>query len=421
MLPALRWYSGPRAGLTSTSLPTTPWRAANRLALPRQVRAYALNQGTDRQAHNEYQAQQFNSPGVIEAIGRNLPKEIDERLAQIANAAPGLGPDSRVIDVGTGTGCLIPHLQRRGVSDILAIDVSPGMLAELRSRFPDPGTCGNDLGVRTWLGDIVDLPVYQGPVDAVLFNAVIGNVHNQHDTLTAATLLLRPGGSIVLSHPEGRQWHDQLRAKEPQLVPHALPGGAELAALTHDLPLEVTHLVDQQQLYLAVLQVPDHYKYRGAPLYMEGEVIAGFGRGSKQLGVPTANIPPEAVHVDGGVSRLPLGVYFGWAQVDPPPGAPPADSRVHRMVMNVGRRPTLDADGASLSVELHLLHSFSADFYGARMRAVALGFLRPELRFSGLPQLLARIRRDIAAASLALQGEEFAAYARDPLFRQQFE
>jgi ubiquinone/menaquinone biosynthesis C-methylase UbiE len=63
-------------------------------------------------------------------------------------SVPGLGPDSRVIDVGSGTGCLIPHLQRRGVRDILAVDVSPGMLATIRERYGASSALGNEPGAR---------------------------------------------------------------------------------------------------------------------------------------------------------------------------------------------------------------------------------------------------------------------------------
>ncbi len=60
--------------------------------------------------------------------------------------------------------------------------------------------------VRTWQGDIVDLPAFQGPFDAVFFNAVFGNVADQKAALTAAALRLQPGGHIVISHPLGRAW-----------------------------------------------------------------------------------------------------------------------------------------------------------------------------------------------------------------------
>ncbi len=70
-----------------------------------------------------------------------------QRLAAITAAVPGLGPHSRVLDVGSGTGCLLPHLQARGVADILAVDLSAMMLEQLQKRFPPPSTCGNDPGV----------------------------------------------------------------------------------------------------------------------------------------------------------------------------------------------------------------------------------------------------------------------------------
>ena len=60
--------------------------------------------------------------------------------------------------------------------------------------------------MRTWRGDIADLPTFQGPFDAVFFNAVFGNVADQKAALTAAALRLKPGGHAVISHPLGRAW-----------------------------------------------------------------------------------------------------------------------------------------------------------------------------------------------------------------------
>ena len=57
-------------------------------------------------------------------------------------------------------------------------------------------------------------------------------------------------------------------------------------------------------------QVPIGYSFSRAPICMEEEVVTGFGRGSKQMGVPTANLAPEALFA-GPLDGLPLGVYFG--------------------------------------------------------------------------------------------------------------
>ncbi len=46
-----------------------------------------------------------------------------------------------------------------------------------------------------------------------------------------------------------------------------------------------------------------------APITLEGRVVEGFGRGSAQMGVPTANIEPGALK--DRLEGLPLGVYFG--------------------------------------------------------------------------------------------------------------
>ncbi|CAJ0826363.1 19272_t:CDS:2 [Entrophospora sp. SA101] len=48
------------------------------------------------------------------------------------------------------------------------------------------------------------------------------------------------------------------------------------------------------------------------PVKMKGEVIKGFGRGSKELGIPKANLP-EALFEEICKCMEP-GIYYGWAQ-----------------------------------------------------------------------------------------------------------
>ena len=102
---------------------------------------------------------------------------------------------------------------------------------------------------------MVDLPNFLGPVDAFLFNSVFGNLHSPRDALLRSSLMLRPGGSIVVSHPMGRAWHSRYRDQQPDLVPHRLPGTAnEFKQVVNDLPLEVLDVVDEPDFYLAHVQ-----------------------------------------------------------------------------------------------------------------------------------------------------------------------
>jgi hypothetical protein len=48
-----------------------------------------------------------------------------------------------------------------------------------------------------------------------------------------------------------------------------------------------------------------------APVRLEGVVVHGFKRGSKELGCPTANLDVEAL--GDAIAPLDTGIYFGWA------------------------------------------------------------------------------------------------------------
>ncbi|KAK4111285.1 riboflavin kinase [Canariomyces notabilis] len=158
------------------------------------------------------------------------------------------------------------------------------------------------------------------------------------------------------------------------------------------------------------------------PLRMSGKVISGFGRGSKELGIPTANLPVDDARTPW-ISSTPSGVYFGWASLQLPsthPDCPPTTTdgetnssssssssngwSVYPMVMSIGYNPFYK--NTVRSAEVHVLHEFAADFYGVDMRLLILGFIREEKDYSGLDALIADINLDceVARRSLAREG-----------------
>ncbi len=132
------------------------------------------------------------------------------------------------------------------------------------------------------------------------------------------------------------------------------------------------------------------------PIRLKGPVVHGFGRGSKSLGIPTANLEAESLKCE--LQDAPNGVYFGWASVG-------ASTAVYKFVMSVGWNPFFNNE--KKTVEPHLLHVFERDFYGEELRLVVVAYLRPELKPPSLDALIAAIRLDIDTASRLLDAEPY--------------
>jgi riboflavin kinase/FMN adenylyltransferase len=119
------------------------------------------------------------------------------------------------------------------------------------------------------------------------------------------------------------------------------------------------------------------------PWEIEGRVESGDKRG-RLLGFPTANVAL-------GEFMLPkLGVYAIKAAVDTGEGLQWIGG-----VANLGRRPTVG--GERVQLEAHLF-DFAGDLYGKHLRVALLGFIRPEMKFSGLDALKAQIAADCETA-----------------------
>jgi riboflavin kinase/FMN adenylyltransferase len=126
----------------------------------------------------------------------------------------------------------------------------------------------------------------------------------------------------------------------------------------------------------------------GRPYEVRGLVAHGDERG-RELGFPTAN-----VSVPGDILLPADGIYAGWYERP--------DGSVHPAAISLGRRPTFYAEAHASLLEAHLL-DFSGDLYGEHAKVRFIAFLRGEVRFDSVDELIAQIGRDVDEARRILE------------------
>ncbi|KAF9263616.1 riboflavin kinase [Marasmius fiardii PR-910] len=150
------------------------------------------------------------------------------------------------------------------------------------------------------------------------------------------------------------------------------------------------------------------------PIRLAGAIQKGFGRGGKDLGCPTANLPDKSIAALSSAART--GIYYGYAQVIPPETQEfsQEDRQVLPMVMSLGWNPFYK--NKCLTAEVHIMHKFKSDFYDIEVKVVVLGYIRPELDFISREALIEDIEMDKRVALKSLDRPEYRKYLHDPHF-----
>ncbi|VDO28474.1 unnamed protein product [Haemonchus placei] len=170
--------------------------------------------------------------------------------------------------------------------------------------------------------------------------------------------------------------------------------------LTHDLHRYTTGTLTYKRRLLIIRRyfwfIMDCERH--LPLFVQGRVVTGFGRGGKQLGCPTANLE-EAV-VQALPADLPCGVFYGLARIK--------GKQVVQMVASVGWNPHYQNERKTL--EVHLLEKYDHDFYGSMIEVLLMGYIRSMSAYVNLEALRDAIKSDILFAQQALANVDTAYY-----------
>ena len=186
---------------------------------------------------NHLQQEQFDE--LVDMFEPPLPQGVPERLERIVAAAE-IREGEIALDVGTGTGILIPVIQKYRPGRIYACDLSAEMLKQLRNNYS---------GVETILSDIRDLTLPDASVNVVFINACYPNIVDKAGAFKNIARMMIPAGRLIISHPLGKRFVDRLR-RNSTFPLDDFPEKSDAIELFTPYGFRVETLLDEPELYI---------------------------------------------------------------------------------------------------------------------------------------------------------------------------
>lgn len=173
------------------------------------------------------------------------PRERVERVLGTLGTLQG----KMVVDVGTGTGVLIPYLASRvgPEGSILALDLSPRMIEAARAKY-----CADNLSFE--VADFLDWQAAR-PADVIIAYSCFPHFDEPGAFWDSAARNLVDGGLALVAHIEGRIRINAMHGTRAPGVSRPLPPARELAAMAERRGFETLSLADEEDAYLVLARL----------------------------------------------------------------------------------------------------------------------------------------------------------------------
>lgn len=161
----------------------------------------------------------------------------------------GLKPGQRVLDVGTGTGILIPFLlQAVGPSgSVTAIDYAERMVQICRSKYSQLQN------VTVELRDVEQFDTPPESFDAVTCFGLFPHLEKKEKALRNMHRLLNPGGTLIIAHALGSEEIEAHHNGASSPVKHdTLPKKSVMQQLLERVGFTEIHIKDEPGCYLCL-------------------------------------------------------------------------------------------------------------------------------------------------------------------------
>jgi ubiquinone/menaquinone biosynthesis C-methylase UbiE len=155
-----------------------------------------------------------------------------------------------VLDIGSGTGVLLPFLiaELGDEGKIAALDFAAEMLCQAKAKnFPPI--------VGFAQADVLAIPLADNSIDLAICNSVFPHFNDKVKALKEIARVLRNNGRLVICHTMSREMVNQLHQSIGGAVANdLLPSEFKLRGLIKQAGLRITHFEDSPERYLVIAE-----------------------------------------------------------------------------------------------------------------------------------------------------------------------
>lgn len=162
----------------------------------------------------------------------------------------GIKPGDQVLDIGSGTGVLVPLLVAKlgSKGKIVSLDISMEMLVKAQAKTFPPI-------VGFAQADVLAIPLANDSIDLAMCNSALPHFGDKGKALKEIARVLRTNGRLVICHTMSGEALNQLHQSIGGLVANdLLPDESQLRRLIEQAGLQVTNFEDGPERYLVIAE-----------------------------------------------------------------------------------------------------------------------------------------------------------------------
>ena len=160
----------------------------------------------------------------------------------------GIHGDDRILDVGTGTGIMIPFYERYLVKgSVVAIDYSEKMIEVARSKYPEK----EHPKISYLVSDVYDLK-YDSDFDIVVCYSCFPHLVDQTLALKILSKALKKGGRLVIAHSDSAKTINGVHMNSGEVRNDCLPSMELLKQMMKESGLEVTFERNDENYFICI-------------------------------------------------------------------------------------------------------------------------------------------------------------------------